>query len=111
MNRPGERIVTLVDGSQVSNYSEDWRHECEARAVLAMPTLRQRRAYLYGETESVRINGKWVTKLSTRGIQQVRGMGEVKRLEATMTTIWRMKRASNDNHQDHAETITADGRV
>lgn len=29
--------ITLHDGSVVSSYSEAWRHEAEARAILAMP--------------------------------------------------------------------------
>lgn len=44
--RPGDRQVTLIDGSQVSNYSEAWRCECEARHVLTMPTVLARREYL-----------------------------------------------------------------
>lgn len=39
-------MVTLIDGSQASNYSEDWRSECEARHVLTMPTVLARREYL-----------------------------------------------------------------
>lgn len=35
--RLGERMVQLADGREVSNYSEAWRAECEARTVLAMP--------------------------------------------------------------------------
>ena len=87
--RPGERTVTLADGRQVSSWSEDWRHECEARFILAMPTLRKRRAILYGETESLRISGKWITKLAYRGIKQTRGEAEVARLERTMMALWR----------------------
>ena len=92
MRPPPEPIVTLLDGRQVSSWSEDWRHECEARAVLALPTLRQRRAYLYGDSESVKISGKWVTKTISRGILQRRGQAEVERLERTMTDIWRARR-------------------
>jgi hypothetical protein len=44
--RPGDRQVALVDGRQVSNYSEDWRAECEARHVLAMANVHLRRIYL-----------------------------------------------------------------
>ena len=29
-------LVTLIDGRQVPNGSEEWRHECEARAVCRM---------------------------------------------------------------------------
>ena len=94
MNYPGEHLVALIDGRMVSNYSDEWRHECEARAILAMPGLRQRRAFLYGETEHVRINGKWIEKRTCRGIEQVRGKDAVKRLEATMTAIWKANRAA-----------------
>lgn len=39
-------MVTLIDGRQVPSDSEDWRHECEARAIAALPTTAQRRAWL-----------------------------------------------------------------
>ena len=45
--RLGERMVQLVDGTEVSNYSEAWRAECEARTVLAMPR-EQRLAHYEG---------------------------------------------------------------
>ena len=38
--------VTLIDGRQVDSDSEAWRHECEARAIAALPTLAQRREWL-----------------------------------------------------------------
>lgn len=38
--------VTLIDGREVDSYSEAWRSECEARAILAMPTVQRRREYL-----------------------------------------------------------------
>jgi len=40
------QLVTLHDGRQVGNYSEDWQIECEANFVVRMPTLDQRRKYL-----------------------------------------------------------------
>lgn len=43
---PRERTATLADGRQVCTWCEEWRHECEARAVLAMPHVDARRAYL-----------------------------------------------------------------
>lgn len=43
---PRERTATLLDGRQVCTWCEAWRHECEARAVLAMPHVDARRAYL-----------------------------------------------------------------
>lgn len=38
--------VALCDGSVVDSASEEWRAECEARHVLAMPTKRHRHDYL-----------------------------------------------------------------
>ena len=38
--------MTLIDGRQVDSYSQDWRAECEARQVLAMPDIQARRTYL-----------------------------------------------------------------
>lgn len=39
-------MPTLHTGETVASDSEAWRHHCEARTVLAMPTLDMRRAYL-----------------------------------------------------------------
>lgn len=41
-----EKRVRLLDGREVSNLSEDWRHECEARAVARMPTKEARHGHL-----------------------------------------------------------------
>lgn len=38
--------VTLVDGTETCSWSEAWRHECEARHVVKIPTLIERRRYL-----------------------------------------------------------------
>ena len=38
--------ATLIDGTVVPRDSDEFRHECEARAVLALPTLEQRRQWL-----------------------------------------------------------------
>lgn len=43
---PGERPVTLIDGREVSNYSEEWRAECEARTVCRMPNRLSRNDYM-----------------------------------------------------------------
>lgn len=39
-------MPVLIDGTTVDSSSEAWRHECEARAIAALPTLAQRRAWL-----------------------------------------------------------------
>lgn len=43
---PDDREMTLHDGRVVSSYSEAYRHEAEARAVLDMPTKAARWTFL-----------------------------------------------------------------
>ena len=38
--------VTLHDGTTVCSSCEGWRHECEARAIMALPSTAQRREWL-----------------------------------------------------------------
>ena len=45
--------VRLRDGTEVDSWSEEHRHECEARMILAIPTLLGRRAWL-SDIEEVR---------------------------------------------------------
>ena len=73
-------LVTLVDGTEVSNYSEEWRHQCECATILRMPTLEARRSYLYGTID------KWGKPAG--GILQRRGEAAVKQMEATMLALW-----------------------
>lgn len=80
-----DRMVTLHDGRQVDSWSEAWRHECEAQHILAMPTLQDRRNFLYGYEKP---DGK-----KFQGVLGMRGAGEVKRLEKTMLAIWEQRRA------------------
>lgn len=40
--RINERIVSLHDGTQVSNYSREWMMECEARHLLTLPLWKRR---------------------------------------------------------------------
>lgn len=88
--KPDAARATLIDGRVVCTWCEEWRHECEARAVLDMPTLKQRRAFLYGTPDSFdRMRG---------GVAQLRGKDALKRLEATMLEIWnRRQQVANDN--------------
>ena len=39
-------MVTLHDGRVVCNYCPDWKDECEATHILAMPSIEDRRRYL-----------------------------------------------------------------
>lgn len=66
--------VTLRDGRQVSNSSEEWRHECEARSVVAMPTREARRKHL-------------------ELVAQLRGPTARERLEVTARELWEELRA------------------
>jgi len=63
---------TLVDGSVVPADSQEWRHECEARAILALPSLQQRRDWL-------------------AYIEAKRGRGVRERLERTMLALRRFR--------------------
>lgn len=74
-------MVTLTDGRQVPSDSEEWRHECEARAIINMPSLAQRRQYLYGRRDIT-------TGKMEGGLRQKRGDEAVKRLEQTIKAIW-----------------------
>lgn len=62
--------VTLHDGRQVASDSEEWRHECEARAVIAMRDRNARRHYLRGR------------------VLPKRGIAATERLEQTIRQIW-----------------------
>lgn len=77
-------LVTLIDGRQVDSCSEEWRHECEARAILSMPRLRARRHHLYGKPDQF---GK-----ERDGILQRRGIDEVRRLQQTMLKLWEARK-------------------
>lgn len=66
--------VTLHDGRVVSSYSEDWRHECEANAVLDLPTRNERSVFL-------------------SKIEQHRGKKTADALRATVTTLWNIRLA------------------
>jgi hypothetical protein len=40
------RLVQLLDGRHADSASEEWRHECEARAIYALPGVHVRRQWL-----------------------------------------------------------------
>lgn len=64
--------VTLIDGREVDSASEEWRHEAEARAIAALPTLSERRA--------------WLEKLELR-----RGKEATDRIRETMRKLWEQR--------------------
>ncbi len=65
--------MTLHDGRQVDGASEEWRHECEARAIADLPTLADRRAWL-------------------ESIEARRGKDVADQLRATMKALWQAKK-------------------
>jgi len=67
-------MVTLIDGSQVCNYCEEWRVECEARHVLSIDGRDARRAYI----DRVRVK---------------RGEAAASKLADLVMTIWRSRAA------------------
>ncbi len=79
--------VTLMDGTVVDSASEEWRHETEARAILNMPTKRQRQDFLYGRWDE-----KY--KRDRGGVLQIRGAEAVKRLEETILALWERRKKS-----------------
>lgn len=66
--------VRLLDGTEADSASEAWRHECEARAIAALPTLADRRAWL-------------------DAIEKRRGQAEADRLRETMRKLWEGRNA------------------
>lgn len=69
-------FVTLHDGRQVRSDSEDWRHECEARAIAALPTLAERRAWL-------------------EMLERVRGKPAADALRQTMGALWQARQPAD----------------
>lgn len=75
-HHPDAREVTLVDGTTASSYSEAWRLECEARSVLAIPTLAKRQEHL-------------------ARIEKARGQRAADQLRDTMLVVWNAGRRKN----------------
>ena len=72
--------VELIDGRQVCTWCEDYRAECEARAVLSMPK-QARRDYLFGEFDHAK-------KLVKKGIAQQRGQEAADQLADLVRRVW-----------------------
>lgn len=68
---PGPTIVTLVNGELVFDDAEEWRHETECRAILAMP-LDRRRDWLFD-------------------LERMRGHEAVERISETMAALQEAK--------------------
>lgn len=67
--------AALLDGTLVDTSSEEFRHECEARAVLNMRGLAWRQDFL-------------------AKVEKKRGEAERLRLQKTMMTLWKRRRTN-----------------
>jgi hypothetical protein len=71
-------------GREVSTWSEEWRHECEVAAVLAMsPT--QRKSFFEGNTDA---EGR-----KERGVVDIRGVEAAERIKQDMFRLDELRRA------------------
>jgi hypothetical protein len=68
---PASSLLRLLMDCQVDTYSEEWRHECEARAVLNMPLLdgqnylqlvEEKRGKSARDYLQVKVRELWITK-------------------------------------------------
>lgn len=65
--------ATLLDGTVVDSADERWRHECEARAIAALPSTIERRTWL-------------------EQIERRRGKGDADRLRSTLKLLWDLRK-------------------
>ena len=81
-----DKPMQLTDGAMVCTWCPRWRLECEAAAVLAMPTKEARQLYLRG---GVKPDGTRV-----RGVLGCRGENATAELERAVLARWhRIRRA------------------
>jgi hypothetical protein len=85
--------LTELDGREVDTNSEDWRHYCEARAVLAIRGRDARRRFLDGYYDHH-------TQRQHKGVLQHRGQEECDRLKRTMETIWKNRKINALKRQE-----------
>ena len=69
--------ISEISNEPVSTWSEDWQHECEARAVLAMSKA-ERDAFFNGINDENR---------KERGIIAIRGMKAAENLRGYMARL------------------------
>jgi hypothetical protein len=69
--------VSEITGQPISTWSEEWQHECEARAVLALSKA-ERDAFFNGVNDGIR---------KERGIIAIRGVKAAEILRGYMERI------------------------
>jgi acyl-CoA-binding protein len=82
--------VTLIDGTVVCSSCEAWRFECEARAVLAMPSREARLEHLFGVFAQ---GSDGNVRCIKKGIAQFRGQAAAEALQAKVLELWEARRA------------------
>ena len=73
-----EKRHALIDGRMACGWCDDYRHECEANAILHFPTLAARRAQL-------------------ALVEKLRGDAERLRLQKTMMALWKQRGRQHEN--------------
>jgi hypothetical protein len=71
--------ISRLTGQPVSTWSEEWQHECEARAVLKM-SKQERDTFFNGRKDE---NGKTVD----RGVISIRGLKAAEDLRTLMEQL------------------------
>jgi hypothetical protein len=71
--------ISRLTGQPVSTWSEEWQHECEARAVLKM-SKQERDTFFNGRKDE---NGKTVD----RGVISIRGLKAAEDLRTLMERL------------------------
>jgi hypothetical protein len=71
--------ISELTGQPVSTWSEEWQHECEARAVLKMSKA-ERETFFNGKKDE---NGKSIE----RGVIAIRGLKAAEDLKALMERL------------------------
>ena len=83
---------SILAGQEVDTSSEAWRHDCECRAVLALPTREARNEHLFGRRE-LQANG--AIKQTVKGIAQHRGEAAAERIKADCMRIHNIRLAES----------------
>lgn len=76
--------ISEFTGQPVDTFSEEWRHECECRALLAMPSREARNRFLNGYTDHA---GK-----KRPGVLTFRGQAGVDRLRNDAEKLFYLRR-------------------
>jgi hypothetical protein len=79
-------IYSHLAGREVTTASEEWRHECEVAAVLAMSPAQQR-SFFEGSTDPA-------TGRKERGVADIRGAASAERIKADMMRLEDIRRGS-----------------